>query len=595
MAPIPANASAAMLFSFFVAMVIAPWLMLKLHPEGHALHEQEVAHGEGALGRIYRRFAMPIMRTRRNAWIFLGMVGATTLAVTVLFYTKHVTVKLLPFDNKSEMSVVVDLPEGASLEDTERTLFGIANVARKLPEIRSIETYAGTPAPFNFNGLVRHYYFRESPELGELHLNLAPKEERTRSSHEIALDLRARMKGLMLPPGTVARVVEVPPGPPVLGTLLAEVYGPDSKTRRAVAHELKSIFNSVPFIVDVDDSIGEPRPRLRISIDQDRLEYFGVEQRDVYDTIQALFGGMPIGYSHRGEGRDPIEIVVGLPKRNLSWNALLASTPVPANSVPGTKTVVELDDVVHVTEEKGSATIFRRDGHYADMVLAEMAGTYEAPIYGMLAVDDKIAAHDWGALGKPAVLFHGQPKNEAKPSILWDGEWEITYVTFRDMGAAFMVALLGIYILVVAQFGSFKLPLVILTPIPLTLIGIVLGHWLFGAPFTATSMIGFIALAGIIVRNSILLVDFIRHGAGSGKTLRETVLEAGAVRFKPILLTALAAMIGAATILSDPIFQGLAISLLFGLASSTLLTVLVIPAIYVVLRDPNKIAAVANR
>ncbi len=594
MAPIPANASAAMLFSFFVAMVIAPWLMLKLHPEGHALHEHEAAHGEGFLGRIYRRFAAPIVRTRRNAWIFLGAVGIATMAVCVLFYTKNVTVKLLPFDNKSEMSVVVDLPEGASLEDTERILFRIADAARKVPEIRSIETYAGTAAPFNFNGLVRHYYFRESPELGELHLNLAPKDERSRTSHEIALDLRGRMKALILPSGTVARVVEVPPGPPVLATLLGEIYGPDSKTRRGVANELKKIFASVPFIVDVDDSIGQPRPRLRISIDQDRLEYFGVEQRDVYDTIQALFGGLPIGYSHRGEGRDPIEIVVGLPKRNLSWNALLASTPVPANSVPGTKTVVELGDVVHVVEEKGSPTIFRRDGHYADMVMAEMAGAYEAPIYGMLAVDDKIATHDWGVFGKPAVLFHGQPENEAKPAILWDGEWEITYVTFRDMGAAFMVALLGIYILVVAQFGSFKLPLVILTPIPLTLIGIVLGHWIFGAPFTATSMIGFIALAGIIVRNSILLVDFIRHGANSGKTLRDIVLEAGSVRFKPILLTALAAMIGAATILSDPIFQGLAISLLFGLASSTLLTVLVIPAIYVVLRDPNKIPGELN-
>ncbi len=589
MAPIPANASAAMLFSFFVAMVIAPWLMLKLHPEGQALHEHEAAHGEGALGRLYRRFATPIVRTRRNAWIFLGAVGLATLAVCVLFYTKNVTVKLLPFDNKSEMSVVVDLPVGATLEDTERTLFNIADVARKLPEIRSIETYAGTPAPFNFNGLVRHYYFRESPELGELHLNLAPKEERSRSSHQIALDLRARMQAVQLPPGTVARVVEVPPGPPVLSTLLAEVYGPDSATRRAVAAEVKKIFASVPFIVDVDDSIGQPRPRLRISIDQDRLEYFGVEQRDVYDTIQALFGGMTVGYSHRGEGRDPIEIVVGLPKRNLAWNALLASTPVPANSLPGAKTVVELGDVVHAREEQGSPAIFRRDGHYADMVMAEMAGAYEAPIYGMLAVNDKIAAHDWGKLGKPAVLLHGQPNDEGKPSILWDGEWEITYVTFRDMGAAFMVALLGIYILVVAQFGSFKLPLVILTPIPLTLIGIVLGHWLFGAPFTATSMIGFIALAGIIVRNSILLVDFIRHGAGSGKTLREIVLQAGAVRFKPILLTALAAMIGAATILSDPIFQGLAISLLFGLASSTLLTVLVIPSIYVVRRDANKI------
>ena len=589
MAPIPANASAAMLFSFFVAMVIAPWLMLKLHPEGSTLHETETAHGEGALGHIYRRFATPILKTRKRAWLFLGGVGVATVAVCTLFYTESVTVKLLPFDNKSEMSVVVDLPEGATLEDTERMLFSIADVARQIPEVRSIETYAGTPAPFNFNGLVRHYYIREAPELGELHLNLAPKSERHRTSHEIALDLRARMKKVTLPAGTVARVVEVPPGPPVLSTLLAEVYGPDTKTRRAVAHELKKIFKSVPYIVDVDDSIGEPRPRLHISIDQDRLEFFGVQQQDVYDTIQALFGGITVGYSHRGEGRNPIEIVVRLPKRHLSWNALLAATPVPANTIPGNKGVVELGDVVHVTREVGSPAIFRRDGHFTDMVMGEMAGAYEAPIYGMLAVDKKVHEHDWGKLGTPAILIHGQPENEAKPSILWDGEWEITYVTFRDMGAAFMVAIIGIYILVVAQFGSFKLPLVILTPIPLTLIGIVLGHWLLGAPFTATSMIGFIALAGIIVRNSILLVDFIRHGAGQGKTLREVLLEAGAVRFKPILLTALAAMIGAATILLDPIFQGLAISLLFGLASSTLLTVLVIPAIYVVLRDADRV------
>ncbi len=524
MAPIPANASAAMLFSFFVAMVIAPWLMVKLHPEGKPVHENEAAHGEGKLGRLYRRFATPVLATRKRAWIFLISVGVATVAVCVLFYTESVTVKLLPFDNKSEMSVVVDLPEGATLEDTERTLFNIADVARQVPEVRSIETYAGTPAPFNFNGLVRHYYFRESPELGELHLNLATKDERSRSSHEIALDLRARMKKLTLPPGTVARVVEVPPGPPVLSTLLAEVYGPDSKTRRAVAHELEQIFKSVPYIVDVDDSIGQPRPRLRISIDQDRLEYFGVEQRDVYDTIQALFGGTAVGYSHRGEGRNPIEIVVRLPKRNLSWSQLLASTPVPANTVPGNKTVVELGDVVRVTKEVGSPTIFRRDGRFADMVMAELAGAYEAPIYGMLAVDKLVDTHDWGKLGTPTIRFHGQPEDESKPAMLWDGEWEITYVTFRDMGAAFMVAIIGIYILVVAQFGSFKLPLVILTPIPLTLIGIVLGHWLFGAPFTATSMIGFIALAGIIVRNSILLVDFIRHGGGEGKTLRDVLL-----------------------------------------------------------------------
>ncbi len=589
MAPIPANASAAMLFSFFVAMVIAPWLMLRLRPEQSAVHGREAAHGEGILARLYRHFAAPVIRSRKSAWVFLIGVGVATLLACSLLVNKSVTVKLLPFDNKSEVAVVVDLPRGSTLEDVERTLFAIGDAARQLPEVRSIETYAGTPAPFNFNGLVRHYYIREAPELGELHVNLEARGDRKRSSHAIAVDLRSRISSLSLSSSTVARVVEVPPGPPVLATLLAEVYGPDSDTRRAVVNDLKHTFASVPYVVDIDDSVGRAQPRLRLSIDQDRLEFFGVEQRDVYDTIQALFGGTTVGYSHRGEGRNPIEIVVRLPKRSLSWSELLASTPVPANTLPGNKTVVELGEVVRAADEAGSPAIFRRDGRFADLVMAELAGAYEAPIYGILDVDKGIAAHDWGALERPTVRFHGQPQDESKPTILWDGEWEITYVTFRDMGAAFAIAIVAIYILVVAQFGSFKLPLVILTPIPLTLIGIMFGHWLFDAPFTATSMIGFIALAGIIVRNSILLVDFIRHGAREGRTLREVLLDAGAVRFKPILLTALAAMIGAATILLDPIFQGLAISLLFGLASSTLLTVLVIPAIYVALRDADRI------
>ena len=586
MAPIPANASAAMLFSFFVAMVVAPWLMLHLAPkEGKGT--VHVAHDEGVLARIYRRIAVPIVRNKRSSWIFLIGVGVATLLSMVLFATKSVTVKLLPFDNKSEIAVMVDLPEGASLEDTERALFAAADVARGLPEIISVQSYAGTPAPFNFNGLVRHYYLRERPELGELQVNLAARANRKRTSHDIALDLRQRLKALSVPAGTSIKVVEVPPGPPVLATLLAEIYGPDAATRRAVTSELKKVFAEVPFIVDIDDSIGEKRPRLRLSIDQDRLEFFGVEQRDVYDTIQTLFGGVSVGYSHRGEDRNPIEIAVRLPKRDLAWTEALASTPVPANTLPGSKTVVELGQVVKATVEDGSPVIFRRDGRFADMVMAELAGRFEAPLYGMLEVARRVDAHDWGALSKPAISLHGQPADESRPTLLWDGEWEITYVTFRDMGAAFGAAILGIYVLVVAQFRSFKLPLVVLTPIPLTLIGILIGHWLLGAPFTATSMIGFIALAGIIVRNSILLVDFIRHSGEQGKPLREVVLQAGAVRFKPILLTALAAMIGAATILLDPIFQGLAISLLFGLASSTLLTVLVIPAIYIVLRQPS--------
>jgi multidrug efflux pump subunit AcrB len=587
MAPIPANASAAMLFSFFVAMVVAPWAMLKLAGKGKGPVCDE-PHTEGAIGRFYRRMAGPIIATRESARKFLLYVAGATVLVLVLFVTKDVTVKLLPFDNKSELEVMADLPEGASVEDTARVLFQAAAVVQGLPEVTSIQAYAGTPAPFNFNGLVRHYYMRESPELGELQVNLTGKSDRSRESHDIALDLRQKLAVLKLPKGTVLKVVEVPPGPPVLSTLLAEIYGPDSKTRRAEAEEVKKLFKSVPYIVDVDDSYGAPRPRLRITIDQDKLEYFGVEQSDVYDTLKALMGGMPVGYSHRGEDRNPIEIVVRLPKSDLDWSPKLASTPVPANAQPGNKAVVELGDIVHVTREVGSPVIFRRDMHYADMVTAELAGEYEAPIYGMGAVDHLIKTHNWGAMTPPKVLLHGQPGDESKPALLWDGEWEVTYVTFRDMGAAFIVALLGIYILVVAQFGSFKLPLVILTPVPLTLIGIVIGHWLFGAPFTATSMIGFIALAGIIVRNSILLVDFIRHGKGeANKPLRQVLLDAGATRFRPILLTALAAMIGAATILTDPIFQGLAISLLFGLASSTLLTVLVIPAIYVWLRDPD--------
>lgn len=423
-----------------------------------------------------------------------------------------------------------------------------------------------------------------------MQLNLAPRGERARASHAIALDLRERIKAVPLPAGAIAKVVEVPPAPPVLATLLAEVYGPDAATRHAVVAELRKIFAAVPFIVDVDDSVGEPIERLRIAIDQDRLEFFGVEQRDLYDTLQALLGGTSVGYSHRGEGRDPIKIAVRLPKGALAWSERLAATPVPANTQPGNRAVVELGDVVHVTHEAGSPSIFRRDGRFADMVMAELAGAFEAPVYGMLDVATLVDSHDWGALPKPTISLHGQPDDESTPSLLWDGEWEVTYVTVHDMGIAFAAALVGIYILVVAQFRSFRLPLVILTPVPLTLIGILLGHWLFGAPFTATSMIGFIALAGIIVRNSILLVDFIRNDARPGATLREVVMEAGAVRFKPILLTALAAMIGAATILSDPIFQGLAISLLFGLTSSSALTVLAIPAIYVVLRDADRVA-----
>ncbi|WP_421724064.1 efflux RND transporter permease subunit [Bauldia sp.] len=583
MSPIPAIASAAMLFSFFVAVMLTPWLMVRFGGSGGGHHE-----GPGLLGRMFVVVASPILKTRFRSWTFLLVVGVATIGSLGLFYTQDVTVKLLPFDNKTELQVVVDLPEGSSVEDTDRVLQAAVARLADMPEVVSFQTYSGTAAPFNFNGLVRHYYLRALPHQGDVQVNLASKEHRDRTSHTIALDMRERLDGLAMPEGTAIKVVEPPPGPPVLATLLAEIYGPDAETRRTIAAKVREAFESVPFIVDVDDSYGTPPERLRVVIDQDSLEYHNVEQGDVYQTISAYYGGATVGYSHRGGERQPIPITVGLDKADRILDQRALATPVPANAIPGGRGIVELGDVVHVTSAPASYPIFRHNGRAAEMVTAELAGTFEAPVYGMIAVARAIEEADWGDLPKPEIALHGQPDDESQSTLLWDGEWEVTWVTFRDMGAAFMIAILGIYILVVAQFGSFKLPLVILTPIPLTFIGIMLGHWLFDAPFTATSMIGFIALAGIIVRNSILLVDFVRHARTPDRPLRDVLLEAGAIRFKPILLTALAAMIGAAVILADPIFQGLAISLLFGLASSTALTILVIPAIYIALRGGGR-------
>jgi multidrug efflux pump subunit AcrB len=588
MSPIPANASAAMIFSFFVAVIVTPWLMLKI--AGRAKLADHAAHGAtpgGALGRVYAAVARPILASRGRALGFLLVTVVLSFGSLAALYTRDVTVKLLPFDNKSELSVMIDLPEGATVEATDRVAQDVGAAALALPEVLSVRTHAGTAAPFNFNGLVRHYFLRGQPQLGEVEILLSPKADRDRTSHDIALDLRQRLASIATPEGTVLKTVEPPPGPPVIATLLAEVYGPTPEARRAAATRIRAAFESVPFIVDVDDGFGTQGRRLRATILPDELEFFGVQEQDVFDTLAYLNGGTTVGYSHRGAGRLPIPLRLELPKSGKVLDESFLTTPIPANTLPGARGVVELGDVIAVAEERASYPVFRHNGRAVEMVTGELAGDYEAPLYGMLAVSDALSGMDWAPGEKPGVSLHGQPQDESGITLLWDGEWEVTWVTFRDMGAAFGVALLGIYILVVAQFGSFRLPLVILTPIPLTFLGIMAGHWLFHAPFSATSMIGFIALAGIIVRNSILLVDFIRHATPPGERPPvATLIQAGAIRFKPILLTALAAMIGAVVILADPIFQGLAISLLFGLLTSTLLTVLVIPAIYRVFRSP---------
>jgi len=579
MSPIPANASAAMIFSFFVAVIITPWLMLKIAGRAPLHAHEDGGHG-GRLGRLYAAVARPILKTKGRAGLFLLVAAGLSFGSMAAFYTKHVTVKLLPFDNKSELAVMIDLPEGSSVEATDAVAQDVARVIMELPEVISIQTHAAAASPFNFNGLVRHYYQRANPEQGDLQVNLTPKGNRDRTSHDIALDIRERISKVAVPAGTVLKTVEPPPGPPVIATLLAEVYGPDADIRREAARLIRQAFEAVPYVVDVDDSFGTQSRRLRATISSDQTEFFGVDESDVFSTIQILNGGTTVGYSHRGDGRRPIPITVERDKAHKVVDETFLTTPIPANVLPGARGVVELGDVITLKDEKVSYPIFRHNGRTAEMVQGELAGQFEAPLYGMLAVADQIEKMDWPEGTKPTISLHGQPEDESHVTLLWDGEWEVTWVTFRDMGAAFGIALVGIYILVVAQFGSFRLPLVILTPIPLTFLGIIFGHWLFNAPFSAPSMIGFIALAGIIVRNSILLVDFIRHEGTPDTPLVETLILAGSIRFKPILLTAVAAMIGAVVILADPIFQGLAISLLFGLLTSTLLTVLVIPAIY---------------
>ena len=509
MSPIPANASAAMLFSFFVAVMLTPWLMMKVAgrqrpaacPRGHARG--------GWLGRAYVAVARPILQSSARAWIFLLVVGAATLGSLALFYTQDVTVKLLPFDNKTDLQVVVDLPEGSSVEDTDRVLQVGRRPCSAMPEIVSFQTYAGTAAPFNFNGLVRHYYLRAHPNRATCRSTSC----RRASATAPAMPLLSRCASARRPRHAGRdrlKVVEPPPGPPVLATLLAEIYGPDPETRRAVAAKVRET-SRVPFIVDVDNSYGQPPERLRATIDQDNLEYYQVEQRDVYDTHRyalrrhdgRLFASRrrppadpdPRGAAQaRQRGRRAHAGHAGAGQR-AAWRARRGRAR--RRRPRGARARLLPDLPPQRPRGRNGDGRARRRFRGADLRHARRA--------------DAIDKADWGSLRSRRSRCTASPTTNRKPTLLWDGEWEVTWVTFRDMGAAFMVAILGIYMLVVAQFGSFRLPLVILTPIPLTFIGIMLGHWLFGAPFSATSMIGFIALAGIIVRNSILLVDFIRH------------------------------------------------------------------------------------
>jgi multidrug efflux pump subunit AcrB len=584
MSPIPINASLGMLISLAIALAFTPWLSQKLL-RGHGSHAPQ-AHSETRLHRFFERLMSPFLRGdaarghRRK--LYLGTLVAIAIAVS-LAVVQLVVLKMLPFDNKSEFQVVLDMPEGTPVEDTARVLDELAAEIATRPEVTDYQVYAGTSAPINFNGLVRQYYLRSGPEVGDIQVNLVDKHHRKRKSHEIALEVRPALAEIGRRHGGSVKVVEVPPGPPVQAPLVAEVYGPFQESQRQLTRELRKVFDSTAGVVDVDDSVEAPNPRLVATIDRQKAAMLGVSQADAAQTLAAGLGGLDATYVHAGRETYPIPVRLEL---DVPAKADLASVlALQVRSGSGAR--VPLSEITTVEQRPWDNAIYHKDLLPLAWVTADSVGTSDSPLYGMFSMVGRLRDEMPGV----EQYFFSQPDDPNRPAIKWDGEWQITFETFRDMGLAYSVGLVLIYLLVVAQFGSYAVPLVIMAPIPLTIIGVMPGHALLGAQFTATSMIGMIALAGIIVRNSILLVDFINIEVARGQPLADAVIGAAAVRARPIALTAVAAMIGAFFILDDPIFNGLAVSLIFGILVSTALTLMLIPILYFSYRNRQTQAA----
>ena len=583
MRPIPINASAAMLFSLFVAFVVSPWLTFKLfrkYAEEHAGKAAFEGHAEtkqeDRLHRFYQRLFTPLLTSPAKSWALVGGVVVLLLLSVSLVYFKVAKVKMLPYDNKSEIQVVVDMPEGTTLEATNAVARDLALEVRRQPEVTDVQVYVGTSAPFNFNGLVRHYFLRSGPLVADLQVNLLPKEERRRDSHTFAKDVRTALLPIAKRHGANLKVTEVPPGPPVLSTMVAEVYGPEMEKRIALAGQVRKVFEETPGVVDVDWLVEDEAPKAELVVDREKALRAGVTPEVVTRTLRVALNGADAGLLRDENARNPVPIVLRLDRAQRSSLDGLLQVAVHG----GTGRLVPLRELVTVQETKSERFIYHKNLQPVTYVLAEMAGVAEAPVYGILDMGGKI-----GALKAPdgsplAVMSTTMPTDSTRYAMKWDGEWHITYEVFRDMGIAFAAVLVLIYFLVVGWFRSFVTPLIIMAPIPLTLIGILPAHGFFDVFFTATSMIGFIALAGIIVRNSILLVDFINLELEMGERLEDAVIRAGAVRFRPIVLTAAALVVGGGVILLDPIFQGLAVALIAGVVVATALTLVVIPLLY---------------
>ncbi|MFO1506296.1 MAG: efflux RND transporter permease subunit [Lysobacterales bacterium] len=580
MRPIPINASAGMLLSLAVALVVTPWLAMKLGT-GHAtaLPAPE-AVSETRPMRFFRRLMAPFItgeRAGRRRRRLFATMGVLVLAAVGLVVAKAVILKMLPFDNKSEFQVVVDMPEGSTVQDTNRVLAEMARALDGVPEVLDYQGYAGTAAPITFNGLVRQYYLRADPVDGDLQVNLVGKGERSRQSHAIALAVRPILQRIGARHGAAVKVVEVPPGPPVLAPIVAEIYGPDYATLRALARGLEKDFRTDSDLADIDTSVEADSPREVVVVDRARAARFGLDQATIAQALRVGLSGDDATYLMDGSARYALPVRLRLPAGDQASVDQLLAVRVRARN----GSLVPLSAVADVRKAGWEKAIHHKDLLPYAYVVADDAGKTDSPLYGMFAMVAK--------LGRDKVDNHlleqnfiDQPTDPTGYAVKWDGEWQITYETFRDMGIAYIAGLVLIYLLVVGEFRRYMVPLIIMAPIPLTVIGVMPGHVLLGAQFTATSMIGMIALAGIIVRNSILLIDFINHALAAGRPLGAAVIEAAAVRAKPIVLTALAAMIGGAFIVDDPIFQGLAVSLIFGILVSTALTLLVIPLLYYV-------------
>jgi len=576
MSPIPINASMGMLISLAIAFTLTPWLALRI------MHRTHHPHAEGRGGRLERV-------ARRLLGPFLGSAGwRRGLAVAVFFLiaaslalagVKLVVLKMLPFDNKSEFQVVLDMPAGTPVEVTAAALHDLGAEIARVPEVIDYQAYAGLSAPINFNGLVRQYYLRSLPEQGDLQVNLQPKESRHRKSHEIAQAVRPALEAAGRRWNANVKVVEVPPGPPVLSPIVAEVYGPDEAGRIRAAKKVRAALAATPDIVGIDDSVEDAAPRIRLAVDQGKASLAGIARRDVAEAIRMGLAGADVTPLHDGQSKYEVPVRIALPPERQGALDELLKLAVRAPS----GALVPLSELVTPVADSRDRPVYHKDLLPVVYVVADQAGRVDSPLYGMFTARGKVAGQpleDGGVLGEYFIRAPSDPYRQY--AIKWDGEWQVTYETFRDMGLAYAVGLVLIYLLVVAQFRSYLTPLVIMAPIPLTVIGVMPGHALLGANFTATSMIGMIALAGIIVRNSILLVDFVNLKVEEGVDLKEAVIQSAAARAKPIALTGLAAMLGALFILDDPIFNGLAISLIFGILVSTLLTLVVIPVLYYV-------------